>query len=46
MIAGIYGMNFENLPELSWDLGYPGVLLLMACICGFMYRRFRKSGWL
>jgi magnesium transporter len=46
MIAGIYGMNFENLPELSWDLGYPGVLLLMAAICGFMYRRFRKSGWL
>jgi magnesium transporter len=46
MIAGIYGMNFENLPELSWDLGYPGVLALMAAICGFMYRRFRKSGWL
>jgi magnesium transporter len=46
MIAGIYGMNFENLPELRWDFGYPMVLGLMAVCCGLLYRNFRKSGWL
>ena len=45
-IAGIYGMNFEELPELKWDYGYPAVLLLMATICGLLYRAFRRSGWL
>jgi magnesium transporter len=45
-IAGIYGMNFDTIPELRWSLGYPAVLLLMATICGLLYRAFRKSGWL
>ncbi len=45
-IAGIYGMNFKELPELEWDFGYPAVLLLMATICLFLYRAFRRSGWL
>jgi magnesium transporter len=45
-IAGIYGMNFDEMPELQWDLGYPAVLLLMAVICGLLYRAFRRSGWL
>ncbi len=45
-IAGIYGMNFEHMPELGWRLGYPGVLVLIAVICGYLYWRFRKSGWL
>jgi magnesium transporter len=45
-IAGIYGMNFEHMPELGNRFGYPGVLLLMATICFLLYRQFRKSGWL
>ena len=45
-IAGIYGMNFDDMPELRWGLGYPMALLLMFVICMFLYRRFKKSGWL
>ena len=45
-IAGIYGMNFENMPELGWQWGYPAVLLLMVTICGFLYRTFRRNHWL
>ncbi|MDO8731138.1 MAG: magnesium and cobalt transport protein CorA [Actinomycetota bacterium] len=46
MIAGIYGMNFENLPELHWRFGYFMVMGLMAGACTLLYRAFRKSGWL
>jgi magnesium transporter len=46
LLAGIYGMNFEHMPELSAWFGYPMVLAVMAAICVFLYRRFRKSGWL
>jgi magnesium transporter len=46
MIAGIYGMNFEHMPELSWAYGYPAVLLFMAVVCGFLYRNFRRNHWL
>ena len=46
MIAGIYGMNFEHMPELSAVWGYPAVLLLMASICGFLYITFRRNHWL
>jgi magnesium transporter len=45
-IAGIYGMNFDDMPELSWSLGYPAVLLLMASVCSFLYWRFKRAGWL
>lgn len=45
-IAGIYGMNFENMPELAWTWGYPAVLLLMVAICGFLYKTFRRNHWL
>lgn len=44
--AGIWGMNFEVMPELKWQWGYPVALLLMAGVCGLLYWRFRKSGWL
>jgi len=45
-IAGIYGMNFEYMPELRWKYGYPGVMLVMI-LAGFgLYRAFRRSGWL
>jgi magnesium transporter len=46
MIAGIYGMNFEHMPELSWTFGYPLVLGVMVCICFALYRWFKKVGWL
>jgi magnesium transporter len=46
MIAGVYGMNFEHMPELNWTLGYPLSIALMAVIDGFLFVRFRKAGWL
>lgn len=45
-LAGIWGMNFEFMPELKWHWGYPVALLLMATIGVLLYRRFRKVGWL
>jgi magnesium transporter len=46
MIAGIYGMNFEHMPELTWSFGYPLVIGFMAVICFGIYRYFRNAGWL
>ena len=45
-IAGIYGMNFEHMPELEWNLGYPAILLVMLVVCATLYRMFKRSGWL
>ncbi len=45
-IAGIYGMNFEHMPELAWKWGYPAVLSLMVVVCGLLYRTFRRNHWL
>ena len=45
-IAGIYGMNFEHMPELSSPWGYPAVLLAIAVICGWLFVRFRRTRWL
>ncbi|TDC81988.1 magnesium/cobalt transporter CorA [Micromonospora sp. KC606] len=44
--AGIYGMNFENMPELEWTYGYPGVLAIMLAVSISLYRWFRRNGWL
>lgn len=44
--AGIYGMNFADMPELKMEYGYPAVLTVIAGICLFLYWRFRKNGWL
>jgi magnesium transporter len=46
MIAGIYGMNFEHMPELGWTFGYPLVLGVMVAICFGLYRYFKRVGWL
>ena len=46
MIAGIYGMNFRHMPELSFWYGYPIVLSVMAGLTGYLFRKFKKSGWL
>ena len=46
LIAGVYGMNFEHMPELGWVLGYPFALLLMVGASYVLYRYFKRSGWL
>jgi magnesium transporter len=45
-IAGIYGMNFDVMPELRWRYGYPAVMALIGVICGGLWLRFRKIDWL
>ncbi|TAL55981.1 MAG: magnesium and cobalt transport protein CorA, partial [Methylovulum sp.] len=44
--VGIWGMNFEVMPELRWQYGYPAALSVIALVCGILYRRFKKAGWL
>jgi magnesium transporter len=46
LIAGIYGMNFKHMPELSWTFGYPLAVLLMVAISSGLWILFKKSGWL
>jgi magnesium transporter len=46
MIAGVYGMNFANMPELSWQYGYYVSLGAMVAACGVLYFAFKRSGWL
>ena len=46
LIAGVYGMNFQHMPELSWFWGYPFALLLMGGIDLYLFYRFRKARWL
>ncbi len=44
--AGVWGMNFDVMPELRFKYGYPAALTLILIVCSFLYRRFRKAGWL
>jgi magnesium transporter len=46
MIAGIYGMNFGHMPELTHPLGYPGVVVAMVAVSTGLYRLFKRRGWL
>ncbi|MFF9912925.1 magnesium/cobalt transporter CorA [Streptomyces sp. NPDC013457] len=46
MVAGIYGMNFEHMPELTWPWSYPAVILLMAGAVLGLYRLFKRRGWM
>ena len=46
LIAGVYGMNFDHMPEIKWLFGYPMALALMLGIDMYLHRRFRKAGWL
>jgi magnesium transporter len=45
-IASVYGMNFKYMPELEQPWGYPAVMTLILGLCGFLYYRFRRAGWL
>jgi magnesium transporter len=44
--VGIWGMNFEHMPELDWKYGYPSALGVVLVTCSYLYYRFKKSGWL
>jgi magnesium transporter len=46
MVAGIYGMNFDQMPELHQAWGYPAILLVMGGACLLIFRAFKRSGWL
>jgi len=46
MIAGVYGMNFQHMPELGWAWGYPFAVGLMVVLDGYLFYRFRKARWL
>ena len=45
IIGSIYGMNFEDMPELKWTYGYPASLVLMVVACAAVYLFFKKRGW-
>ena len=45
-IAGVYGMNFDNMPELRWEYGYFAVLAVIVGVCVLLHRLFRRNGWL
>jgi magnesium transporter len=46
LLAGIWGMNFQHMPELSWRFGYPMALAIIATVMLVLYRLFRRAGWL
>ena len=46
VFTGIWGMNFREMPELQWGFGYPLALLVIIVVCVFLYRHFKRSGWL
>ena len=46
MVAGIYGMNFDHMPELGWQYGYPGAVAVILVACFALYRNFKHRGWL
>lgn len=45
-IAGVYGMNFDVMPELHWKYGYFATIVVIALACLFLYTRFKRAGWL
>jgi magnesium transporter len=45
-VAGIYGMNFKNMPELQFEYGYFVVIGLILAVCTSLFFRFRRAGWL
>jgi magnesium transporter len=46
VFVGIWGMNFRTMPELDWQYGYPAALGIVTSVCGYLYYRFKRAGWL
>ena len=46
LVAAVYGMNFNHMPELHWLLGYPFALALMLLVSVTLYVLFKRAGWL
>jgi magnesium transporter len=46
LIAGVYGMNFQHMPELGWAIGYPLAIGFMVAVDVVLYRGFKRAGWL
>ena len=46
MVAGIYGMNFDHMPELRWTYSYPALMGLLGLFTFGLWRKFKSSGWL
>jgi magnesium transporter len=46
LVAGVYGMNFDHMPELGWTFGYPLAVLVMVVVSYVLFRAFKRSGWL
>ena len=46
LIAGIYGMNFDHMPELHWAFGYPAAMLAMLALAVLLYWVFKHSKWM
>ncbi len=46
LIGTVYGMNFDHMPELDWQLGYPLAITLMAAVCFTLYSVFKRRDWL
>jgi magnesium transporter len=46
MVTGVYGMNFDNMPELHWKWGYPAVMVTILVVCLVLYRVFKRNKWL
>ena len=42
----IHGYSFQRMPELGWSFGYPVVIGSMVALCGFLYTRFKRAGWI
>jgi magnesium transporter len=46
LFTGLYGMNFDFMPELHWRFGYPLVVIVILLVCVTLYRGFKRNGWL
>lgn len=46
LVAGVYGMNFDHMPELHWTYGYPLIVTLTVTVCSLLHRAFKRNGWL
>jgi magnesium transporter len=46
LVAGVYGMNFDNMPELHWRFGYPIIVAATLTVCSLLRRAFKRNGWM